>query len=340
MTPEEFRSLAWATSARTDAWHGPMGEFQALRRRLKGRINADALFHKENVQHDYAFHRGGRTEFQLNMGLEHGGDTLRVGLAFSLESSGQVRNVVQYLTPKIERFNAIAKGDPSLLANVDLAYWVRTGTHDLHFFSPGAIDLNLAKEKTFIFLGKFIPAASVTPESLLEYWDLLLPLYEKVEQDGKVTPVSAIGGFKASGPPPTHSGPILMRPGAGVIEKKDEHDQIQRSLYGELVEEWGRDSIRWEYPLIDGTEVDIAVNEPEGLVFYEVKSGDHLKECFREALGQLLEYAHWVESPRCKRMVLVTKLPLTEEAGLFLKELNDRYNLPLDYRQVNLESGE
>lgn len=182
MTPDQFQKLAWATNKLAESWDGPMGGFQDLRRQLKGPIKAKALFGPENVKADYAFHWGGRGEFQLSTGIESNGAELRVGLGFSLEGSAKTRGVLETLKPKIERFNSLVTSDPSLLAEVEHAYWVHTKTKEQHQLEPGVIPEAAIRENVFIFLGHFLPASTALPETLLGYWDKLLPLYEVVEQ--------------------------------------------------------------------------------------------------------------------------------------------------------------
>ncbi|WP_243295910.1 protein NO VEIN domain-containing protein [Geothrix mesophila] len=187
MTPDQFQKLAWATNQLAESWDGPMGSFLDLRRQLKGAIKATALFGPDNIKTDYAFHWGGRGEFQLSTGIETEGAELRVGLAFSLEGSAKTRGVPETLRPKIERFNSLVTGNPTLLANVDHAYWVHTKTKEHHRFEPGVIPEAAIRENVFIFLGHFFPAATAIPETLLEYWDKVLPLYEAVERSARMS---------------------------------------------------------------------------------------------------------------------------------------------------------
>lgn len=184
MTPDQFQALMKTTNELAGTWKGPMGDFQGLRRNLKGATRAKALFGPTNIKSDYAFHWGGRNEFQLSTGLEEEGTAIRVGLAFSLETSDKTRGVFENLQPKVAQFNALATTAPSLLSAIDQAYWVPTKTKnkDHHPFKPGVIPDVAIHENVFIFLGQFFPTESIKPETLLDYWDKLIPLYEAVEQ--------------------------------------------------------------------------------------------------------------------------------------------------------------
>ena len=70
------------------------------------RAPSRAIFGVQTIHDTYAFHIGGRTELQFNMGTESlGGSTqIRHGLAFSLEPS-QTLPTLDPLLSKIARFN-------------------------------------------------------------------------------------------------------------------------------------------------------------------------------------------------------------------------------------------
>lgn len=53
-----------------------------LNQRARGRAIGDS----RTTFDSYAFHVGGRTELQFNIGLESGDEDLRYGVAFSLEN--------------------------------------------------------------------------------------------------------------------------------------------------------------------------------------------------------------------------------------------------------------
>ncbi|MBK8725844.1 MAG: class I SAM-dependent DNA methyltransferase [Holophagaceae bacterium] len=89
MTPAEFRIFVQEVQDESRHWPGPMGQFQELRARIRGRRSAQSdIFRfgeKGSVYEGYAFHFGGRSEMQLNLGLEEDGAWLRYGLALSFE---------------------------------------------------------------------------------------------------------------------------------------------------------------------------------------------------------------------------------------------------------------
>src|SRR5205085_10939251 len=91
----------------------PIGTLQWLRAELKGRqrtrstiFDIDRTVFTRPDGHVYAFHYGGRTELQFNLGSEWFGNNLylRHGVAFSFELSQTLPSVTDLL-PSVARFN-------------------------------------------------------------------------------------------------------------------------------------------------------------------------------------------------------------------------------------------
>jgi hypothetical protein len=67
----------------------------------------------------YSFHYGGSNEFQFNVGVESN-NTLRFGLAFSLETSKSINDPIGARTPEIKRFNKLFSENPELFDELDM----------------------------------------------------------------------------------------------------------------------------------------------------------------------------------------------------------------------------
>ncbi|MBK8725843.1 MAG: hypothetical protein IPL96_07225 [Holophagaceae bacterium] len=115
-----------------------------------------------------------------------------------------------------------------------------------------------------------------------------------------------------------------------------EHKEIQVALYHLLVAEFGAEKVDAEHHIKGLGYVDIAALTANGWVYYEIKVAQDLKSCIRQALGQLLEYGYWAHAGRCERMVIVSRFPLDEDGQAYLALLRQKYNLPLEYRQVTV----
>jgi hypothetical protein len=160
-----------------------MGRFQHLRKELKGksRLPSRKIFSPITTKEKWAFHWGGRTEIQFNIGFEPRGkdQVFRYGVAFSLETSQSLPDI-EVLFPKIKRFNQYVREAASELSDMQMWHWYndeRSGNDTIReipdeFLKPGY----------FIFLGKLTNLADVNPDDILKDFDRLLNLYEYVEK--------------------------------------------------------------------------------------------------------------------------------------------------------------
>src|SRR5206468_1487151 len=87
--------------------HREIGHLQEIRKELKGksRVTWHGIFHQKTIREKdgYAFHYGGRTELQFNIGFEPH-DMFRHGVAFSFETS-QTLPDPDVLLLNAQRFN-------------------------------------------------------------------------------------------------------------------------------------------------------------------------------------------------------------------------------------------
>ena len=86
--------------------------------------------------------------------------------------------------------------------------------------------------------------------------------------------------------------------------------------------------------------VDLIVSEPDGDVYFQIKIEPSAKRCIRLALGQLLEYAHYPNSIRAARFVVVGDAPVSEDEQVYLIHLRDTYQLPIYYSRFLWETNE
>jgi len=142
--------------------------------------------------------------------------------------------------------------------------------------------------------------------------------------------------------------PFVFRPGhndkkTGIVtvtpSKKEStatllHNEIQNSLYAELVSQYGKDNVGAENNTGQGTSIDIVVKTGKSHWFYEIKTAPSVKACIRQALPQLLEYAYWHgNDDRADRLIIVSPLPVTKEAEIYLNFLRKKFHLEIYYEQ-------
>ena len=262
----------------------PIGELQSLRAELKGlsRQPGTAIFSNLTIHPRWAFHHGGRTELQFNIGLE--GDELRHGVAFSFEASQALPDPVGTLTPKVQLFNDYLRLYPDHYG--DMRMWHYQKEQRSSDYPPGPVMWELVVRGTFVFLGKRQPVDAVDHEVVLDDFDRLLALYSYVEGGGRER--SEVLGFDF------RPGVADRAPSAAVSMAERElnitlkHNLLQATLCRHLVAKHGAENVRSEQPSGLGTMIDVVLRQrPDEYWYYEIKTALSPRACMREALGQL-----------------------------------------------------
>ena len=161
---------------------GKIGSVKKFGQQVHGtaRVPTHAIFDSRTIFPNYAFHVGGRSEIQFNIGTEEVGNEaeIRYGLGFSLEPSQNLPDI-DVLVPKIARFNEYVRTYRADLN--DLRMWhFRSGVRS-EDYSPTEIPTDQVQPHVFIFLGTREPARTLEIRRILDLFDRLLPIYEFVE---------------------------------------------------------------------------------------------------------------------------------------------------------------
>ena len=163
----------------------PIGALQQLRTSVRGkRSRTRKIFHKLTTFQKYAFHDGGRTELQYNIGIEsrEDGDWWRHGLAFSFEPGQSLPNPM-ILLPKLDCFNEWMRLHDSELARFKMWHWA--GPNPSLDQPPCLISDDFVRSGVFVFLGLRWREFDLDVEQILNDFDSLLPLYEFVERTAR-----------------------------------------------------------------------------------------------------------------------------------------------------------
>jgi len=158
-----------------------IGGLQELRAELHGKRKAtSAIFSSRTIFPRYAFHYGGRSELQFNIGQEDDeGKRWRHGVAFDFEPSQSLPDPVATLAPKVDRFNEWINANRGKIRNFKM--WHFDGTDWSELYRPSEIAPDLMKRRSFVFLGAMLRKAEVDVHRILRDFDILFQLYEFVE---------------------------------------------------------------------------------------------------------------------------------------------------------------
>ena len=313
----------------------PIGRLQEFRRIIRDQAtHTNSIFSETTIfnDDDYAFHDGGRHELQFNIGFEDD-DSVRYGVAFSLEPSRSHPDLSELL-PKIDRFNYYVR--VNLEVFYGLRMWYSGDSQRREFDFPVQIDNQMSQHRNFIFIGRVCSSDSIDYSDILSTFDRLLPLYIFVEgKDELSLAVQSESAFIAGHT--TRQNVTKSSRSGGVIDVALRHNELQSALYTMLSKEYGANCVREEYPLDCGGRVDIAVNGPNGLSFYEIKVAPSARSAIREALGQLMDYCYWPNTIRAADLVVVAEPRATPDTISYLEGLRKSTSKEIHYRQLSMD---
>jgi hypothetical protein len=314
-----------------------IGQLQNIRARMKGfsRRSGSKIFSSQTIQPHWAFHHGGRSELQFNIGFETvSGHEVRHGVAFSFELS-QTLKKIDVLIPKVRLFNDYIQLYPELYA--DMRMWHHRDGKRSTDYPPGPIMPELVTPGPFVFLGKRQPVTNFQYETILNDFDRLLPLYQYVESGGReeMSKSRASEGFKFRPGCTDKSSATKATLAERELDISLKHNLLQAALCRRLITEYGLDNVADEHQSGLGTKIDVVVRRgKDEYWYYEIKTASSPRACLREAFGQLLEYAYWPGAREAKRLIICGESPLDENGKSYLSQLKQRFRLPIDYQQI------
>lgn len=312
-----------------------IANLQQLRKEIKGleRTSGKNIFDTQYMTDDWAFHRGGRTEIQFNIGIEDN-DLCRYGIAFSLEPSRTVPDI-SVLFPKIDRFNEWIRQNEDSVS--DLEMWHYDAGRKSDDYPPSRILDRLKRKDVFVFLGKRMPTSEALGDAapIVALLDRLIPLYRYVEaaEDEQRFDAMPHGVRFKEGCPPRPSRTLAQVSG-GTRSVCLRHNDLQI---------WLHDHLKTQYP---GAKVGVEAKTPTGSIdvfvektdgrrdYYEIKTAGSAQACLREAIPQLLEYAYWPGSEEAETLFIAGEPALDARAAQYLEALKEKFSLPLAYYRI------
>ena len=314
-----------------------IGAMQKRRARRKGLTQPPALFDRRTIWKEWAYHVGGRTELQFNIGYESsdGGKVFRHGMAFSLQPSRTVWDV-SIFRDRIRRFNRYLDDHPKAFQDFSMWYWVDDDRGPN--YAPAPIPDSLVRPGLFVVLGAACPPHRIDVETVLDDFDRLVPLYEFVETvDAAAARESRTREFEWRPGNSARVSRARFEREERNIERVLRHNDLQAALFEYLRNTCGDERVSGEQDCGTGKFVDVAVRDGNKYVYYEIKTGYSPQSCIREALGQLMEYSFWPGAQPACELVVVGEAPLDGAASEYLGRLRGEFSLPLTYQQFDLD---
>jgi hypothetical protein len=316
-----------------------MGKFQEIRKEIKGltKSHTSKIFSSATIfkNKDYAFHDGGRTEIQYNIGLDKN-DLLRYGLAFSLEP-GQTLPDVSILYPKIRKLNYLIRARPNLF--VEYKMWSYTPDGRTETLSVHEIPSSLIQSKVFIFFGKLMPFSKIDYTEILTTFDKMLPIYVNITTDNdtqsmlkKSSGKNQFKFIKTNASLPSSRNYTSKQISIDIDIR---HSKIQEILINDLINEFGNENVSWENPIF-GNKIDIVVKDKERMYFYEIKTASTARECIRQAMGQILDYSFWPGQKNADKLFIVGEEKIDMKTQSYLRYLNNVHSIPVEYIRIKL----
>jgi hypothetical protein len=312
-----------------------IGNLQKIRKKNKSlqKLHTYQIFSSKTIKDGYAFHDGGRTEIQYNIGFEDD-NKFRYGLAFSLEP-GRTLPDVSIMYPKILKLNYLFRNNPSLFTGYKMWVWIdgeRSDTEIIH-----EIESSIVKPKTFIFFGKLIDLKNIDYDEILSTFDKMLPIYKNIETKETKPKIDKIENNIFSFRKTSVSLPQTKNYSTKQVEIEIDirHTKIQEKLVNKLFNEYGIDNVSLEHPL-HGNKIDVVVNDNGKIIFYEIKTTPTARDCIRQALGQILDYAYWPGKKNAEKLVIVGENAIDKYTENYLNYLNNICGINLEYLQIKL----
>jgi len=314
-----------------------IGKLQKTRKIIRGlkRVYTFDIFSSETIKERYAFHSGGRTELQYNIGFDfdgNGAEKLRYGLAFSLKESRSLPSI-SALKPQILNFNILLKNNPDIFS--DYMMWE---DFDHKITVPHLISSESVKTGNFIFLGKLTDSSDINYKEILSTFDAMLPIYEYVmtETDGgTLKETTKSFEFTKTNPKPSKKHSYFREQIAVDVDAR--HYAVQEKLYKQLSETYGEKYVSKEHPIFGRNKIDIAVKNDTEYFFYEIKITSTARECIRQAMGQILEYGYYPGKKNADKLIIVGEHEPDQSTDQYLKFLGSSFGLSLEYLKIKAD---
>ena len=216
------------------------------------------MFSKQTINPYWAFHHGGRTELQFNIGFDRSdGDELRHGVAFWFETSQTLPDIAP-LRAKAALFNEYLRLNPEEFSHLRMWYWDENGERSEDML-PAPVSTDIVREGVFFFMGSIRQIKAVDVMEILADFDALLPLYTYVEGRGYSGPTKkkAVKRFTFQPGCTFKKLKTKSKPSSDPVNISLRHNAMQHKLFDALAAKHGKKNVGTS---LNGTESKISVS--------------------------------------------------------------------------------
>lgn len=160
-----------------------------------------------------------------------------------------------------------------------------------------------------------------THEFMVELWSKFRP--QKKKPKGISTPQKDQGEKNTDD---------QERSGASSYIAEQTHSKIQNKLREQLIAKYGESCVACEM-----NYVDLTLTYNDTITLYEVKSDAYAATCIRQALGQIIQYAHRLDPNKKVKLYIVGQYPLKENEKPYLSYIQENLKIDLDYISIDLD---
>lgn len=123
-----------------------------------------------------------------------------------------------------------------------------------------------------------------------------------------------------------------IRRGTATHVAVQKHNLLQEKLKNKLIAEYGKENV-----FLEKNFVDIKVIQSDKIYLYEIKSSAYASDCIKEALGQILSYAHRDSDKKPKQLIIAGQYPPNGDEIEFINYVKENLNLNFSYQHIDLE---
>lgn len=191
----------------------------------------------------------------------------------------------------------------------------------LHLIASN-LGLKVNNKTKYSEINKFIASTKPSGISVYDYMSKLYSEY-RIKQNIEKSPSKRKSrkGTKSRNTTSQH------RKGTGEYIAEQFHNELQEKLEKYLTNIYGEENV-----IFEENYVDVKVNQPTEIHYYEVKTAGFAEDCIKQGIGQLLSYTFYESDNRKKKLIIFGKNKPTKAEYKFIDFVKSQFQgIEFDY---------